>query len=304
MLKLHLDTDIGSDMDDLCALAMLLRWPDVELTGITTSAEEGGRRAGYADYILRLAGRTDIPLTAGADAAKYGYRSMPGYPPDELYWPEPIARRPEPLVEALALLKRSIEAGALVVGTGPYTNLRLLDEAYPGILRQANVVLMGGYVKPPRPAFPLRENESDYNVQLDVASARYVFAHARPLLVPLTVTVETALRRVDLPRLWQAGGVARVVARQAEAYTDRAHLGPQHAGLPDDFINFLHDPLACAVALGWDGVTIEELPLAVELHDSWLVERVDPAGVPFRIVTRVDAQRFNRLWVDVVTGGV
>jgi hypothetical protein len=26
MHKVHLDTDLGSDIDDLCALAMLLRW--------------------------------------------------------------------------------------------------------------------------------------------------------------------------------------------------------------------------------------------------------------------------------------
>ena len=46
MTKLHLDTDIGGDMDDLCALALLLKLPDVELTGVTTVAEEQGRRAG------------------------------------------------------------------------------------------------------------------------------------------------------------------------------------------------------------------------------------------------------------------
>jgi inosine-uridine nucleoside N-ribohydrolase len=32
-----LDTDIGGDIDDLCALVMLLRWPGVELTGIATN---------------------------------------------------------------------------------------------------------------------------------------------------------------------------------------------------------------------------------------------------------------------------
>ena len=30
--KIHLDTDLGGDLDDICALAMLLRWPGVELT--------------------------------------------------------------------------------------------------------------------------------------------------------------------------------------------------------------------------------------------------------------------------------
>ena len=39
MLIVHLDTDIGGDIDDLCALALLLRWKGVELTGVTTVAE-------------------------------------------------------------------------------------------------------------------------------------------------------------------------------------------------------------------------------------------------------------------------
>ena len=37
MLKVHLDTDLGGDSDDLCALAMLLKWPNVQITGITTN---------------------------------------------------------------------------------------------------------------------------------------------------------------------------------------------------------------------------------------------------------------------------
>ena len=65
--KIHLDTDLGGDTDDLCALALLLAWPDVEITGITTCLEEGGRRAGYVCYALSIAGRTKIPVAAGAD---------------------------------------------------------------------------------------------------------------------------------------------------------------------------------------------------------------------------------------------
>ena len=39
MPKVHLDTDLGGDIDDLCALVMLPCWEDVEITGITTVAE-------------------------------------------------------------------------------------------------------------------------------------------------------------------------------------------------------------------------------------------------------------------------
>ena len=146
MTKIHLDTDIGGDMDDLCALAMLLRWPDLEITGVTTVADEQGRRAGYVHYVLNLVGRTDIPFAAGADVAGGYYRYELGYPPEEENWPEPVPPRPGPPDKALSLLKRSIEQGAVIVGTGPYTNLMLLEKKYPGILSQSNLFLMGGHV--------------------------------------------------------------------------------------------------------------------------------------------------------------
>lgn len=52
-MKLHLDTDLGSDTDDACALPMLLGWPGVEITGITTTIDPGGRRAGYVACCLQ-----------------------------------------------------------------------------------------------------------------------------------------------------------------------------------------------------------------------------------------------------------
>jgi len=44
--RIHLDTDLGSDTDDLSALAMLLGWPGVDLVGVTANTDPGGRRAG------------------------------------------------------------------------------------------------------------------------------------------------------------------------------------------------------------------------------------------------------------------
>ncbi len=56
-MLVHLDTDLGGDTDDACALALLLGQADVELAGITTVADRAGRRAGYARHCLNLAGR-------------------------------------------------------------------------------------------------------------------------------------------------------------------------------------------------------------------------------------------------------
>ncbi|HLY28384.1 MAG TPA: nucleoside hydrolase, partial [Aggregatilineales bacterium] len=183
-MKIHLDTDIGGDMDDLCALAMLLKWPDLEVTGLTTASDENGRRAGYIAYVLNLIGRTDIPFAAGADVSGGYFRVKPGYPPDEENWPEPIPPRPGSLDAALALLKHSIEQGAVLVGTGPFTNFRLLDEKYPGLLKIATVFLMGGHIYDAPIGYPQLDNEMDWNIQLDVHSAQYVLEHASPTLVP------------------------------------------------------------------------------------------------------------------------
>lgn len=305
MVKIHLDTDIGGDSDDLCALAMLLKWPGVQLTGITTVAEDRGRRAGYARYALQVAGRADIPVQAGADVAGGYYRYSPGYPDETAYWPESVSPAPTPLDEALALLRRSIEQGAVIVGIGQYTNLRLLDERYPGILRAAKLYLMGGYIYPIRAGFPQWTNDMDYNIQLDVASAKYVLEHSTPTLIPMTVTVETALRRAYLEGLRKSGTLGAIVATQAEAlnreYRNEERIGQTYKGLPADILNFQHDPLACAVALGWDGVTIEEVPLTFELRDGYLHEVVDPRGKPARIVTQVDGSRFNQFWYELMT---
>ena len=79
---------------------------------------------------------------------------------------------PGPAVSAVELLRRSVERGATLVATGPLTNLALLEEFHPGILGHADLVIMGGYVGPPRAGFPPWGPEIDFNVQVDVRAAR------------------------------------------------------------------------------------------------------------------------------------
>jgi purine nucleosidase len=307
VLKLHLDTDLGGDIDDLCALAMVLNWPDVELLGITTNQDDRGRRAGYTRYALGLAGREDIPVAAGADASLDCYRLYPGLPDEKAYWPEPIQPAPTSMDQALSLLERNIEQGAIVVAIGCYTNLALLEERSPGILRSARLYLLGGYVFPPRKGLPAWTNEMDWNVQNDVQSARLVIERSNPTLVPMSVTLETWLRRAYLATLRRSGPLAQLIAMQAEVFARDENIEAQYGqtctGLPEDTINFQHDPLTCAIALGWnDGVEIGEIPLRLEIKDGWLWQRVDEDGRPTRVVTRVNGGRFSEFWLNTVAG--
>ena len=305
--RLHLDTDIGGDTDDLCALAMVLNWPGAELLAVTTVADDRGRRAGYARHALNLAGRSDIPVAAGADISLGCYDPTPGFPErEEDYWPEPVTPAPSPHEDALDLLEESIVRGAAVAAVGPYTNLALLERRSPGILRDARLFLMGGYVFPPREGFPALDFTHDWNVQVDPASALHVLERSTPTLVPLAVTLETYLRRAYLPALARsASPLARLVARQAEAFAaderKEERFGRACAALPDDTINFQHDPLACAVALGWrEGVEASELPIESEIVDGLLRQRVEEGWRTARVVTKVDGARFSELWLDTV----
>ncbi|HRE28255.1 MAG TPA: nucleoside hydrolase, partial [Anaerolineales bacterium] len=218
--------------------------------------------------------------------------------PDEVrYWPEPVAPLPGPLDAALDLLEASIRANATIVGIGACTNLALLEARSPGILRGAHVVLMGGFVTPPRPGFPIWDHTFDWNFQVDVVSAQRVLAAATPVLVPIAVTAETALRRSPL---------AQILARQAEAFAQDEDLAGRYAptcpALSDDFINFLHDPLAAAIALGWDmGVTIANVRLRNTIHEGWLIQSPAPDGHPARVVTAIDGPAFSSYWCDAVT---
>ncbi len=306
-LKIHLDTDLGGDIDDLCALAMLLRWSgDINLTGITTVAEAKGRRAGYVQYVLELEGKNEIPVVAGADVSQGFYRYTElGYPSEERYWPEPIPPSSNTTEEAIHLLKQNIEQGATIIGIGPFTNLYLLDLEYPGILIQANLFLMGGYIYPTRSGFPHWGNNMDWNIQVDVKSAKHVIENSNPTLIPLTVSVETALRRAYLDDLRKSGGLGQLIARQAEAFAideeNERKFGETCDGLPKDIINFQHDSLACAIALGWDdGVEISDIPLKLKLEDGWLHEKIDTTGKPIKVVTKINGNKFNEFWIKTI----
>ena len=64
-IKIILDTDIGTDIDDALALAYLLMKPECELMGITTVTGEAKTRAKLASVICKAANRGDIPIYPG-----------------------------------------------------------------------------------------------------------------------------------------------------------------------------------------------------------------------------------------------
>jgi hypothetical protein len=90
---------------------MLLGWPDVEILGITTNLDHRGRRAGCVGHYLKLAGREDVAVAAGAGASLTTLKRFESTWGDARYWLEPVTPRPAAPGAALDLLSQSIEQG-------------------------------------------------------------------------------------------------------------------------------------------------------------------------------------------------
>src|SRR5690606_20914446 len=152
--RLHLDTDLGGDPDDLCALAMLLGWPDVHITGITTTQDDDGQRAGYVRHILQMVGREEIPVASGARRSMTTRKVASRFTGDTSYRPQPVAPFPSRAYPASDRLETSVRGGATVICLGPVTIFAMFETVRGDLLDRRTLVVMGGYISPPDDGFP------------------------------------------------------------------------------------------------------------------------------------------------------
>jgi len=87
-IKVLLDTDIGSNIDDALCLAYLLARDDCDLLGITTVSGEADRRAMLASTLCWVAGQA-VPIYPGAEAPLEMPQTQPHAPQAAalLRWP-------------------------------------------------------------------------------------------------------------------------------------------------------------------------------------------------------------------------
>src|SRR5262249_30785960 len=60
-----LDTDVGDEIDDALALALVLSSPELELRGVTTVHGDAHTRALLLCRLLHAVGRADVPVASG-----------------------------------------------------------------------------------------------------------------------------------------------------------------------------------------------------------------------------------------------
>lgn len=138
-MKVLLDTDIGSDIDDAICLAYLLAKPECELLGITTVSGEPVKRAMLASAVCKAAGK-EVPIFPGAPLPLL----VPAHQP-VCQQASALANWPHetnfPAGKAVSFLRDTIRKNpgeVTLLAIGPMTNLGLLfalDPEIPHLLK-------------------------------------------------------------------------------------------------------------------------------------------------------------------------
>jgi purine nucleosidase len=297
-IRVILDTDIGTDVDDCLALALILASAEIQLEGVTCVYGDVLLRARMGRKLLRLAGRDDVPVFIGAEKPLLGRRPVywAGHEGVGLLEEADVGLAPaaEHAVDYLVRTIRDDPGQVHLIAVGPLTNVALAFLREPRLAASlAHLTIMGGVLRGPD---GLGQPYAEHNVRSDAEAAHVVLAAGAPItLVPLDVTTRVRIRAEDVAQI-RAGGTPfqEAVAHQVELYPPFRDRG----------YTFLHDPLAAATVARPDLVETRSLHVDVELAGDYTsgatLMRLPSADAPANaeVALGVDAPVFEAFLVS------
>ncbi len=139
-----LDTDIGCDIDDTWALAMMLNSPELDVRLIVSDTGDTVYRAKIIAKLLQIAGRTDIPVGVGIpfpDERKYQESWVESY--DLSSYPRVVNDGVGAIVDTIMNSPEPIT----LICIGPVPNIAAALEREPRIAHRARFVGMHGSIR-------------------------------------------------------------------------------------------------------------------------------------------------------------
>jgi purine nucleosidase len=300
--RILLDTDIGTDVDDLLALLLALKSPELILEGVMVVGREAHRRARLAKKVLKTLKREDIPVMVGL--------SRPLLRDPEKVWGPYDGHGidvsdviPDQSTSAFKAIDFIIAKASefpreiTLITLGPLTNIAIaliLEPRLKEYLKECFV--MGGIVQKGLGRNILRE----YNVSSDPEAANIVLSSGIPMtIVGLDVTLRVPLNRERLEKIGESKSPAAQLAfHAAKDYQERVVRHPW---------NYLHDPLTVGVAIERGFVRTRRMRIHVETQgiftDGWIVAEECPQEVleAPEVAVDVKAEDFLEFFVDRVS---
>ena len=274
-MKLIIDVDTG--IDDALALLYVLASPEAELLAVTCTSGnvEAAQVAENTIALLDMCGQSDVEVALGRhEPLKRPLQIAP-----ETHGPKGVgyAVLPSPTravsqrhsADLIAEELRRAPGEVTLITLGPLTNLAVALEREPALPTLArNLVMMAGSYRSPGNTAPTTE----WNVAVDPEAMQAVLSAwaaaegvGRPVALGLDVTERAKLLPDHLERLHAAAGdphANRVLAFIDDALRFYMEFHSRYDGF---YGAFIHDALAVASALDPTLLTIEALPVQVEL---------------------------------------
>jgi purine nucleosidase len=308
-VRLWIDTDIGTDVDDALAIAYALRHPDLDVVGISTVFGDLDLRGSIVERLLEVAAAPPIPilaglsvpLTEGRHGLLFGHEGRA-----VLDDPQPVLRiEHEPGGPAEAQARVDALATALgqvrpdrILAIGPLTNLGALARAGVDL---PPLTVMGGKFDPDRPS-GLSSRRAEWNWYCDPVAVQHVLGVGDRLdatVVPAEVTFRTALADSDVDLLAGGDPLHRLLAALCREWL-RAQ--DEDFDLPDPRV-VLHDPLAAAVLVRPELCTWADRTVTVDDRGQSTVTGPSGGGTTIRAAIDVDPPAVGAELLTVLGAG-
>ena len=279
--KVIIDTDIGDDIDDAFAIALALKSPELEILGISTTFGDTEARAEIVDRLLGEAGRTDIPVLAGAPTHATNVMNQKRYGEGGHFGK---ASHPSAGDFILGQIRR-YPGQITLIAIGPLMNVgALIDKDPETFLKLKRVVIMGGSIECGYGELwfcPEHGPDAEWNIINDIPSAKKLFLSGVPLYVmPLD---STQLKLDEVKRAF--------LFKQGTPLTDSLTLlyhewGQQTPTLFDPVtVAFILDPKICPAE-----------PMHIRVDDKGFT-RKEPGAPNAQVCMHSDADAFFRLQI-------
>lgn len=286
-----LDTDIGDDIDDSWAVAMLLNSPELDVKLITTVRGDPEPRARIVAKMLAAAGRTDIPVGIGVSCGKNTVQIMPyieGFDPEAAG----ITMYADGVAEMIRIIMTA-PVPVTIIAIGQVTNIAEALRREPRIAERARIVAMFGSL-----AKHHRTNREEglfdgiipeWNVKQDIPAAQAMFRASWPITItPLDTCADIVLSGAHYARA--ASSALPVTRAVMESYAMWRH------GTDTGKSSILFDTVAVYLAFSEYLLVMEEMRLIV---DDEGYTRKSGSGRAVRVAIRwKDREAFKELLIN------
>ena len=297
-----LDTDIGTDIDDTWALAMLLASPELDLRLVTTVSGDARHRAALCARLLAIAGRQDVPIGIGIGGPLDVPPALAGTPQAAFVGPDDAALAAHPVVhgdgvDAMIATILAAPAPVTVLAIGPLTNVAEALRRCPQIAARVRLVGMHGSV---RVGYRGAGSPSpEYNVRADVPAAQAALSAAWDITITPLDSCGSVVLKDDAYRRFHAHALAHP-GSMAAAVLENYRVWLAAVGAPSDHLErrstILFDTVAVYLAYADEVLAMETLGISV---DDAGYTREDPAGRTMQVATGWrDAAAFDALLLD------